>query len=401
MPGLFERWTDTLPLQTLAPWRSAPVTEAGGRDSSNVKPQPTWRAYLGSKIVWRTIAAIIIVALLADFFHPTRTVLEKQGWVDSDHEEIQVEVQADCPSPSNQTIASPLDGTVDWSQYAYCQYVTDEDYLCNSLMIFESLTRLDAKADKVLLYPKNWASEGDSGIQRLLRKAADEYNVKLQPIHILRHDYDTDATWVESFSKLLAFNQTQYKRVLSLDSDATVLKAMDELFLLPSAPVAMPRAYWLDEEHTLSSQLLLVEPSEFEFDRIQKYMSNLTAGEFDMEIVNQLYGRDCFIIPHRKYDLLTGEFRAQKHRNYLGSDEEVWDAKQMLDEAKFLHFSDWPVPKPWLVQKNQVFREQMPKCTWKDGTQDCRTRDSWVWIYDDFRARRKVRLQETVVRKQA
>ena len=32
------------------------------------------------------------------------------------------------------------------------------------------------------------------------------------------------ATWTESYTKLLAFNQTQYDRVLSLDSDSTVLQ---------------------------------------------------------------------------------------------------------------------------------------------------------------------------------
>ena len=33
-----------------------------------------------------------------------------------------------------------------------------------------------------------------------------------------------ELTWAESYTKLLAFNQTQYERVLVLDSDATLLK---------------------------------------------------------------------------------------------------------------------------------------------------------------------------------
>ena len=33
-----------------------------------------------------------------------------------------------------------------------------------------------------------------------------------------------EPTWAESYTKLLAFNQTQYERVLMLDSDATLLK---------------------------------------------------------------------------------------------------------------------------------------------------------------------------------
>ena len=33
-----------------------------------------------------------------------------------------------------------------------------------------------------------------------------------------------ESTWAEGYTKFLAFNQTQYERVLMLDSDATLLK---------------------------------------------------------------------------------------------------------------------------------------------------------------------------------
>nr|POE54452.1 glucose n-acetyltransferase 1 [Quercus suber] len=391
MPGLLGRWMESLPLQDRTSWRYASVAETRDEETGITKPQPTWRTFITSKAVWRTVIAIVVVALLADFFHPTRTVLEKQGWVESHHDMVEVLVQDDCPTVTNEPPASEdvHADTSDWSKYAYCQYVTNEDYLCNSLMIFESLTRLGVKADKLMLFPNTWKLERDIEAQKLLQKAVQEYNVKLQPVEIQHHEYNADKTWAESFTKLLAFNQTQYKRVLSLDSDATVLKSMDELFLLPSAPVAVPRAYWLDDEPTLSSQVVLVEPSTFEFDRILRAMKNLTSGDFDMEIVNHLYAKDCFIIPHRKYDLLTGEFRQDEHRNYLGSEEEEWDPEKVLDEAKFLHFSDWPVPKPWIPAQNTVWRESMPKCTLVDGFEDCRNRETWLSIYDDFNQRRR------------
>jgi alpha-N-acetylglucosamine transferase len=211
-----------------------------------------------------------------------------------------------------------LDG-VDWSQCAYCQYVTSPRYLYNSVMIFEALDGVGAKASKVLMYPSNWNITSDNEKRRLIRQAQDSYNVQLLPIQV--QHFSTDKTWADSFTKLLAFNQTKFKRVLSLDSDATVLKSMDELFLVPSAPVAMPRAYWL--EHTLSSQLVLVEPSEFEFQRILEAFNSRASADFDMEIVNNLYGSNCMVIPHRKYDPLTDEFRAKEHRKYLGSEEET------------------------------------------------------------------------------
>ena len=157
------------------------------------------------------------------------------------------------------------------------------------------------------------------------------------------------ATWAESFTKLLAFNQTQYSRVLHLDSDGTVLQSMDDLFLMPQAAVAMPRAYWLGfDERTLSSQIMLVEPSEHEFERVVKTTEAGGTGDYDMEVVNKLYKDKALILPHRPYDLLTGEFAAKPdadHQNYLGDETEQWDPDAVLDEAKYLHFSDWPMPK--------------------------------------------------------
>lgn len=121
---------------------------------------------------------------------------------------------------------------------------------------------------------------------------------------------------------------------------------MDELFLLPSCPVAMPRAYWLDPNgRTMSSQLFVIEPSDFEFGRIMESISHAGGSEYDMEIFNELYKDSALIIPHRPYNLLTGEFRSESHTAYLGNPLEQWDPDLALSEAKYLHFSDWPVPK--------------------------------------------------------
>lgn len=135
---------------------------------------------------------------------------------------------------------------LDWSRFAYVQYVTDTDYLCNSVMLFEALHRLGSKPDRLMMYPEDFsiADGKDSREARLLRIARDEYGVKLKPIQVQsRPGGDCKSTfpmtvyiltppnvktiavtWAESFTKLLAFNQTEYDRVLSLDSDSTVLE---------------------------------------------------------------------------------------------------------------------------------------------------------------------------------
>lgn len=124
------------------------------------------------------------------------------------------------------------------------------------------------------------------------------------------------------------------------------MKAMDELFLLPPSAVAMPRAYWLDpKDRIFTSGLMLIQPSKYEFARIMDEISNVPFDMYDMEIMNKLYGDSALVIPHRPYTLLTGEFRSKTHEAYLGNTDELWDAEEILKGAKYLHFSDWPVPK--------------------------------------------------------
>ncbi|KAK2689666.1 hypothetical protein QWA68_011971 [Fusarium oxysporum] len=275
---------------------------------------------------------------------------------------------------------------VDWSRFAYTQYVTNSEYLCNSLMFFEALKRYGSRPDRVMMVPESMLEPEmvNSSDAYLLNKARDEYNVKLVPITI-QTNWAGDATWADSYTKLLAFNQTKYDRVLSIDSDSRLLQAMDELFFLPDAPVAMPRAYWISPEKILSSQLMLIQPSETEFSRIMERVQSVKSGEYDMEIVNQLYGDSALIFPHRRYDLLSGEFRNDKHAHYLGSELETWDPAAAYSEAKLIHFSDWPLPKPWKPMREEDRLAAQPNCTrMTSGEEDCIVTESfWPNILAD------------------
>ena len=113
--------------------------------------------------------------------------------------------------------------TVDWQQFAYSLYATSSPYLCNTVMVMDSLSRLGTKADRLLIYNGDWPMTPSTYEGRLLIRAKERYGAVLQPVKVVRHGQSP--TWQDSFTKLLAFNQTQYKRVLSLDADATVLQA--------------------------------------------------------------------------------------------------------------------------------------------------------------------------------
>ena len=171
---------------------------------------------------------------------------------------------------------------------------------------------------------------------------------------------------------------------------------MDELFTVPSTPVAMPRAYWLTEPvpNQLTSSVLLLEPSQHEFARVEKAVSLAAERDFDMEVLNQLYNETAMVLPHRPYFLVTGEFRNNKvmgHETYLGGDDEAWDARKVRREAKYAHFSDWPMPKPWISAPKDFVAKQQPECGLDGiGEEDCTTREIWLELYEDFAARRKV-----------
>ena len=76
---------------------------------------------------------------------------------------------------------------IDWSRFAYTQYATSETYLCNSVMLFETLQRLGSRADRVLFYPKEWdlvvENESDR-ISQLLVMAKEKLKVQMVPVTI-------------------------------------------------------------------------------------------------------------------------------------------------------------------------------------------------------------------------
>jgi hypothetical protein len=70
----------------------------------------------------------------------------------------------------------------------------------------------------------------------------------------------------------------------------------------------------------------------------------------------------------------------------------VWNGSRILEEAKYIHFSDWPVPKPWLAVPEEVKANSQPECVagLNGKADDCTDRDLWLGLYDDFSSRREV-----------
>jgi hypothetical protein len=98
--------------------------------------------------------------------------------------------------PSSRT-ASHGHSAVDWSQFAYSLYATDSATLCHAVMVFDGLSHLGSKADRVLFYPEQWDTVVSSSTDRdsqLLVLARDHYGVKLHPIKLLSAESRTKGT---------------------------------------------------------------------------------------------------------------------------------------------------------------------------------------------------------------
>ena len=101
------------------------------------------------------------------------------------------------------------------------------------------------------------------------------------------------------------------------------------------------------------------------------------------------------VLPHRPYAMLTAEFRKRNHSTYLGyrnghepDPRGKWNPDDALKEAKLVHFSDWPLPKPWIMWPIEGLAEMQPDCG-GDTKGVCREREIWKNLYNDFRLRRK------------
>ncbi|KAJ8066486.1 hypothetical protein OCU04_005546 [Sclerotinia nivalis] len=302
---------------------------------------------------------------------------------------------------TKQTTAFIEDWTPGWTteqlepRFAYVQYATDMDYLCNTIINFSRLSGFGVHNDMVLIYPENWDDKKNAPREYAAVQAVrvNYPHLVMRPFEILSTTHG-DATWHNSLTKFHAFALTEYTRVLAFDSDSLVLNNMDHYFLAPLAAIAVPRAYWLNENETsindqiLGSHVMLLEPNENRYKRV--IQEAVSSGAFDMEVINHLFKGSAMILPHRRLALLTGEFRSTDHRKYLDdeTDDEEWNAMAEVSRAYLVHFSDWPLPKPWKPRTQEQWKSVQPVCPPDDVEREDRPRCAdqvmWSGFYESY-----------------
>lgn len=249
-----------------------------------------------------------------------------------------------------------------------------------------------------MLYPSNWDiyekdANGLNDVARMLQQARDRYYVKLRPLDSLVLDTNGVNIWSGSYTNLLGFNLTEFKRVVIIATGSVVKYNLDELFLLPAAPISMPYIYWGEREGwQFSTQLMVITPSKASFSKITDVLKKGQLPEYDTSILESLFYGKIIKIPQRPFALLPGEYRRKSHNNYLGKRwPRTWDADNILREARIVYFSDNPIPKPWIKASQDMLNRNMPLCqpTEGFGASNCRDRQVWHKLYADYEEKRQ------------
>lgn len=131
----------------------------------------------------------------------------------------------------------------DWTKMAYVQYATDYSHICSAVINFERLKALKVEADFLFIYSGNKTTDADERkTERLMLSKIEDVGAQIK--YVPKIDLPSKSSyWSESFTKLYAFDLTEYDRVIFLDSDSLVLQNMDELFSLPESILALPVNY--------------------------------------------------------------------------------------------------------------------------------------------------------------
>jgi alpha-N-acetylglucosamine transferase len=139
-----------------------------------------------------------------------------------------------------------LDG-VNWSRFAYALYATSESFMCNVMMKFAELRKHGSRASMVMLVNQEYLDEVNSPTQfKMLTEFSKKYSVKLKSTKVIQLKGNPNKAWQSSFTKLMVFNETDYDRIIYMDSDGILPNGhMDELFFIPPCRMAVPNGYWL------------------------------------------------------------------------------------------------------------------------------------------------------------
>ena len=174
---------------------------------------------------------------------------------------------------------------------AYMTLLGSDNYLVGTLALVQSLKSVKSKYPIIVIVTDNVSNES---LQVLKNKHIDF--VKIGKVNISNKVIEDNkkqgySNWSNTFSKLVIFGQTQYEKIVFLDSDMLILKNVDDLFNKDSlSAVVAGKSYpgnsdWKD----LNSGTMVIVPKTGEDKRLLDLVENNNlSGKFGDQDIIQL-----------------------------------------------------------------------------------------------------------------
>jgi alpha-N-acetylglucosamine transferase len=208
--------------------------------------------------------------------------------------------------------------SVDWSRFAYVLYATSSTAMCNAMMMLSELKRFGSRAKRVMIVNREFLDEATNPKEyKSLTTFAKDYDVKLKPAGVIQVGGGS-SYWLSSFTKLLVFNETEYDRVIYMDSDAVLTRShFDELFFLPPCKIAVPTGYWLVKDKLLREKLSeKYNPNDYGFKPLTKSQRRTKVSQFVNDHINAFVDPESEHLPIQRAEFAAALDTVVNERNF-------------------------------------------------------------------------------------
>lgn len=233
-----------------------------------------------------------------------------------------------CNNTSAKKMLEPMHYARASDLWAFATYCTDNRYeLGSRVVLFTALRASQINVSLLLLHTHSLSTSWD--------------RLPVETTKVVIPATRTDAYYRTVMTKLLVFRQTQYKRIVYVESDGLVMKDLSHLFFLPD-PIYIPHCRWCGPGF-VTNILMVFTPDDALWNRVQRHMH---SEKYDMDIVNDELREDITRLSSR-YAMLNSLFEDKIPESFYA---DAFD--KIYDRAFFFHFT--AVGKPWKVSMSNV-----------------------------------------------
>ncbi|KAF8422751.1 hypothetical protein EV426DRAFT_605317 [Tirmania nivea] len=228
--------------------------------------------------------------------------------------------------------STPLDPAP--PHHAYIFYATNYDYSCSTLVNVDRLLNhptIKTKAARIGIYISRDMDNGTDAEQEFSKFFDMLAHITRGRVFIVRAEppqnklKDPMPHYKDVLLKLVSFDlgvrdvsnttatapqwtawgetgEQKVDRMIIMDSDQLIMRNLDHLFDLPPVEIAAPRTYWSSNKNVpfgSTTTLMVARPSKSLWKKMQDAMGTLRGGEYDMDLVQRVFGNEIMTLPGR------------------------------------------------------------------------------------------------------